>query len=204
VVSTVGFAPADDPKLAILLIVDEPTNSPLYGSTIAAPYVGKLCEQILPTVEGVEPEYTEEEAKSLSITTPDYSSAKWWSPETAKNYAEDLGFEVEIVGNGSVVMNQVPEAGSMVLKSSAKLILYTGNEEPENTVTVPNVTGKTAAAANGTLVNSGLNVKIEGSKYYHEGGTTTVESQYPAAGEKVPVGTVVTVNFGYYEDRDSE
>ena len=204
VVSTVGFAPADDPKLAILLIVDEPTQPPLYGSTIAAPYVGKLFEQILPNVEGVEPEYTDEEAKSLSITTPDYSSAKWWSPETAKGYAEKLGFEVEIVGDGSIVTGQIPEAGSMVLKSSAKLILYTGNEAPEDTVTVPKVTGKTAAAANQTLVNSGLNIKIEGSKYYHEGGAASVESQVPAAGEVVPKGTVVTVNFGYYEDRDTD
>ena len=202
VVSTVGYAPADDPKLAILIIVDEPTNSPLYGSTIAAPYVGKLFEQILPNVEGVEPEYTEEEAKSLSITTPDYSSAKWWSPQTAKTYAEKLGFEVEIVGGGSIVTGQIPAAGSMVLKSNAKLILYTGNEEPRDTVKVPDVTGKTAAAANQTLINGGFNIKIEGSKYYFEGGVATVESQYPAAGTLVPVGTVVTVNFGYYEDAE--
>ena len=92
----------------------------------------------------------------------------------------------------------------MVLKSSAKLILYTGDESPQNTVVVPNVVNKTAAAANQNIINSGLNVKIEGSKYYHEGGAATVESQFPAAGTVVPKGTVVTVNFGYYEDRDSE
>ena len=202
VVSTAGYAPADDPKLAILIMVDEPTNPPLYGSTIAAPYVGKLFEQILPNVEGVEPKYSESEIGSLSITTPDYSSAKWWSPETAKGYAEKAGFEVEIVGNGTVVTGQVPEAGSMVLKSGAKLILYTGNEEPIANVTVPNITGKTAAAANQTILNSGLNIKIEGSKYYHEGGTTAVESQTPAAGTVVPAGTVVVINFGYYADND--
>ena len=66
------------------------------------------------------------------------------------------------------------------------------------------MTGKTAAAANQTLINGGFNIKIEGSKYYHEGGAATVESQFPAAGEIVPAGTVVTVNFGYYEDRDIE
>ena len=71
-------------------------------------------------------------------------------------------------------------------------------------MTVPKVTGKTAAAANQTLVNSGLNIKIEGSKYYHEGESVTVVSQSPAAGEVVPYGTVITVNFGYYEDRDTD
>ena len=204
VVSTIGFAPADDPKLAVLLIVDEPTNAPLYGSTIAAPYVGKVFEEVLPLVEGVEPEYTEEEAKSLSITVPDYSSAKWWAPETAKKYAESLGFEVEIVGNGSVVTGQIPEASSKVLASSAKLILYTGNVEPSNTVVVPNIVGKTAAAANQMLINAGLNIKIEGSKFYYEGGAATVVSQSHTAGESVPRGTVITVNFGYYEEEKLE
>ena len=200
VVSTVGFAPADDPKLAVLLIVDEPTNAPLYGSTICAPYVGNIFEQILPMVEGVEPEYTEEEQKSLSITVPDYSSAKWWSPQTAKKYAENLGFEVEIIGSGSVVTSQIPEAGSKVLASSAKLILYTGSEEVEPTVVVPDITGKTAVAANQTLINAGLNIKIEGSKFYYEGGAATVVSQSHKPGTKVPVGEVITVNFGYYEE----
>ena len=204
VVSTVGFAPADDPKLAILLIVDEPTEPPLYGSTIAAPYVGKLFEQILPNVEGVEPKYTDEEAKSLSVTVPDYSSSRWWSPDTAKTYAEKAGFTVEIVGNGAVVTGQVPAAGAMVLKSSAKLILYTDNEEPTDTIVVPDIRGKTAMAANQSLINSGLNIKIEGSKYYKEGGKATVQSQWPEAGTVVPKGSVVTVNFGYYEDRDIE
>ena len=100
-------------------------------------------------------------------------------------------------------MSQVPEAGSVVLKSSAKLVLYTGVGEPEGTVTVPNLVGKTAEAANKTLANSGFNIKIEGSKFYHEGGSAVVIGQSPAAGEKVPAGMVVTVKFGYYEDRDN-
>jgi len=202
VVSTAGFAPADDPKLAILFMVDEPTVAPLYGSVIAAPYVGKLFEQILPGVEGVEAKYSEEEAKKLSLTVPDYSSRKWWSPQSAKSYAEKAGFEVEIVGNGSIVTSQIPEAGSVVLKSGAKLILYTGGKAPKNEIVVPNLIGKTAAAANQTLINSGFNIKIAGSKFYHEGGSAVVIGQSPAAGEVVPAGTVITVDFGYYQDGD--
>ena len=201
VVSTAGFAPADDPKLAILFMVDEPTNPPLYGSTIAAPFVGKLFEQILPGVEGVEPKYTEDEAKALTLTVPNYAGNRW-SVSLAKDYATRLGFNVEVVGGGDYVTAQIPAAGSVVLKSSARLIFYTGGETPQETVTVPNIVNKTAAAANQTLINKGLNIKIEGSKYYHEGEGVTVVSQSPAAGEVVPYGTVITVNFGYYEDRE--
>ena len=104
------------------------------------------------------------------------------------------------MGGGSIVTAQMPEAGSRVLLSSAKLVLYTGEEKPKDTVIVPNITGKTAAAANQMLINAGLNIKIEGSKYYYEGGAATVVGQSHEAGTKVPRGTAVTVSFGYYEE----
>ena len=46
--STVAYAPADDPQVAIIIIVDEPTKGSLYGSTVAAPYVSDALEKILP------------------------------------------------------------------------------------------------------------------------------------------------------------
>ena len=46
--STVAYAPADDPQVAIIIIVDEPTKGSLYGSTVAAPYVSDALENILP------------------------------------------------------------------------------------------------------------------------------------------------------------
>ena len=48
VCSTVAYAPADDPQVAIIIIVDEPTKGSLYGSTVAAPYVSDALEKILP------------------------------------------------------------------------------------------------------------------------------------------------------------
>ena len=65
---------------------------------------------------------------------------------------------------------------------------------------MPDLVGRTAAAANQILINAGLNIKIEGSKYYYDGGAATVVSQSHEAGIAVPKGTVITVNFGYYEE----
>ena len=62
--SCVAFAPADDPQIAIIIMVDEPTKGILYGSTVAAPYIAKTLETVLPYL-GVEPIYTEEEKKLL-------------------------------------------------------------------------------------------------------------------------------------------
>lgn len=52
IASTVGFAPADDPKVAVLVLIDEPEGI-YYGGTIAAPVVSELLDDILPYL-GVE------------------------------------------------------------------------------------------------------------------------------------------------------
>ena len=44
--SFVGFIPADDPKLTILVIIDEPKTSP-YGGVVAAPAFGRIAQQTL-------------------------------------------------------------------------------------------------------------------------------------------------------------
>ncbi|MEG2774641.1 MAG: penicillin-binding transpeptidase domain-containing protein [Acetivibrio sp.] len=59
IASFLGFAPAENPKLMALVLIDEPTGI-YYGGTIAAPVVGELFENILPFI-GVKPEYKEGE-----------------------------------------------------------------------------------------------------------------------------------------------
>jgi len=59
IASFVGFAPADNPSLMALVLIDEPVGI-YYGGTIAAPVIGELFENILPYV-GVQPEYEEGE-----------------------------------------------------------------------------------------------------------------------------------------------
>ena len=57
--SFIGFAPADNPSLMALVLIDEPEGI-YYGGTIAAPVIGELFENILPYV-GVQPQYKEGE-----------------------------------------------------------------------------------------------------------------------------------------------
>jgi len=52
--SFVGFAPAEDPRLAILVMIDEP-KSAHYGGVVAAPAFQAICERAL-TYLGVPPE----------------------------------------------------------------------------------------------------------------------------------------------------
>ena len=55
--SFIGVAPADDPVIAVLVLIDEPTGI-YYGGTIAAPVAQEIFENILPYL-GIPMEYEE-------------------------------------------------------------------------------------------------------------------------------------------------
>lgn len=201
VCSTVAYAPADDPQYAAIIIVDEPTKGSLYGSTVAAPYVGDVMETILPYL-GVEAVYTEEELAKLAVTVP---NCTYWQASTAKEFMEKspYGLKVEIIGDADgVVYKQYPEGGTVVEKASGTVYLYTNQVAQADTVVVPDVLGMTAVAANGTLINAGLNIRIEGTKNYLSGKGAVVVSQSVQAGQRVERGTVITVVFRYLDDMD--
>lgn len=199
VCSTVAFAPAENPKYAIVIIVDEPTKGSLYGSTVAAPYVGNVMESILPYL-GIEAEYTEDELKKMTVTIP---SVQQWTVSAAKKQCASLGIEIEIIGDeNSIIKKQYPEAGTVVEKSGSRIIVYTDKSEEAETVMVPDVTGMTAVAANRVLIDAGLNIRIEGTKNYLSGMGPRVISQSVAKGTEVPRGTVVEVNFRYLDEDD--
>ncbi len=198
--SCAAFAPADDPEVAIIIVVDEPKKGYLYGSTVAAPYVGDALESILPYM-GVEANYTQEELDNMAVRVSGY---KGWSVSYAKRMIEQSGMRALVVGDGNIVTSQLPASGTYVEKNGATVVLYTGKEAPSENVSVPDLTGMTAAHANQTLINLGLNVKIEGTPHYLTGNEeiVVVEQSHPK-GTMVAKGTVVTVTFRYIGGDDA-
>lgn len=197
VCSSVGFAPADDPEIAVIILVDEPTKGVLFGSYVAAPYLANVMRDVLPYL-GVEAEYTDKELANLALTTP---SLTGWYASVARDTATSRGFAVEIVGEGTIVRGQSPAPGSQVESANAKIILYTDTAE-RATVTVPDVLGKTAVSANELLANHNLNIRIAGTNNYFSGSGAVAIDQVPAAGTEVEPGTVITVTFRNREAED--
>ncbi|MBQ8311044.1 MAG: PASTA domain-containing protein [Clostridia bacterium] len=199
VCSTVAFAPAENPQYAVVIIVDEPTKGTLYGSTVAAPYVGNVMESILPYL-GVEAVYTEEELENMTVTVPPVTQ---WTVSAARKHCEARGIEVEVIGDeNGVIRKQYPESGTVVEKSASRIIVYTDRGAETETVKVPDVTGMTAVAANQVLIDAGLNIRIEGTKNYLSGTGPKVISQSIAKDTEVPRGTVVEVTFRYLDEDD--
>lgn len=189
--SSVGFAPADDPEIAVIILVDEPTKGVLYGSTVAAPYLANVMRDVLPYL-GVEAVYTDKELANMAVEAP---SLVTWYASVAKSQAESMGFEVEIVGSGSVVKSQVPAPRTLMESHNAKIILYTESDMEKTTVTMPDLSGKTAVAANEILANFGLNIRIAGTNNYMSGSGAVAVAQSHAPGSEVERGTVITVTF---------
>lgn len=128
--SCVAYAPADDPQVAVIIVVDEPTDGSRYGSVVAAPYVAGVLESILPYL-GVEAVYTEEELKKLQLTVPNCIG---WSREDAATILSQSGFSYTFVGEGSMITGQTPSAGESVKKNGAAIVLILGDELPDDTV----------------------------------------------------------------------
>ncbi len=184
ILSFVGFAPADDPQIAVLVMLDEPKLDDPYGSTIAAPIVKNMLADILPYI-GMEPQLDVNE--DTSVLVPDLIGEML---EEAQSQLIDQGLKARIVGKGDSVLKQVPQEGYEI-PYGGTVILYTDETELAQSVTVPNVLGKTGKQANAAILNAGLNIKIEGD--FADNVQTQVISQSPLPEEQVQPGTVVTV-----------
>lgn len=184
--SFIGFAPMDDPEIGLLLIVDEPSVRPDYGSTVAAPYARMILEETLKYM-GVEPEYDEGE-EELASSTAQVPNVEGRSISDASDLMADAGLRVMVDGIGETIVDQLPAAGAEVPAGSL-VVLYTEYVEPEDDglVDVPDLTGMSMVPANRTLRSVGLTMKINGSGICVE--------QSPKAGERVPAGTEVRVTF---------
>ena len=112
--SFIGFAPANDPKYAVLMIVDEPQGYMYYGSLVAAPYAGRVFKSIF-EYEGIEPTLA---VDKQYVLMPDVIGK---SIADAAAELEAAGLNVECIGEGEVIA-QTPIAGTRVAVSDTVLI----------------------------------------------------------------------------------
>ncbi|MDK2798869.1 MAG: hypothetical protein PWP27_569 [Clostridiales bacterium] len=182
IASFIGFAPADDPRVVVLVILDEPKGDVYYGGLIAAPVVGKILDDTLRYLE-VEPKFTEEELATMEVNVPELRNM---DVKQAQKALKDVNLKYKIEGTGNTIIDQTPKPTAKLQENSV-VILYTEGAGPVSNVTVPDVLKRSVLDANKILTDSGLNIKIIGSG--------TAMKQEPAAGTIVSPGTVVEVEF---------
>ncbi len=189
IASFVGFAPADDPQVVVLIMLDEPQVANKFGGTIAAPVAGAVIEDTLEYL-GVERQYSEEASASDKVSVVDVRDQNL---SEAKERISKLGFKVKISGEGGTIVDQFPKPGVHLSKNSI-IMLYTDEDAQVQNVTVPDVTGMSMSDARDTLRSHGLNFETIGSGQNSSGGAYAVK-QSIKAGETVLPATVVGVQF---------
>lgn len=192
IVSFIGYAPADDPEVVCLILMDTPSNETgiyISGGQMAAPVVGRVLGEVLPYL-GVQPRYSEAEEKYIDRAVPSLTGK---TPEDAVKLLREAGLSAKIEGAGGIVTGQLPGRGTVVA-SGTTVILYTGEiAEPEEE-TVPELTGLTYAEARNALFARGLFLRSD-STILADSDTVRVVFQSVPAGEAVRGGSVIEVSI---------
>lgn len=195
IVSFLGFAPADDPQVIILLAYNSPkpafpgSNTTaggwyISGGNMAAIMAGELLEDILGHL-GVEKTYT----ANADVLVPNLSGLNLADATSA---LQKNNLTLRTVGDGGTVTGQIPAAGASI-PGGSQVVLYMGEAVPTDQVQVPSVIGLTAEQARQKLADAGLYMRASGAAEYGSG--VTAYEQSTAAGASVNRGTTIEVRF---------
>lgn len=187
VASFVGFAPTNDPRITVLIVVDEPEGA-TGGGAVAAPVAGEVIENTL-TYLNVERQYNDSEKALLDVQVPSVTGD---SVSEAKSSLEEDKFSVQIVGEGDKVLSQMPASGQYIPQGGV-IVLYTEKQKKKMKTVVPDFTGMTITEANYAAVNAGINIKVSGNSLSEE--SMTAYRQSSLKGSEVESGSTVTVYF---------
>ena len=181
-----GYAPADDPQIAMLVFFDTPDGDAYYGSQVSSPVFINIMSEVLPYLD-VKTSYTDEELGYVDASAGDYTGV---SVDEAKTAVESDGFTATVKGNGSTVISQIPTVSSGLQKGGS-IVLYTDSDSQSETVSVPSLIGLSPDEVNDVASAYGLNVSFSGATT----SSGTSSSQNVEAGTSVSPGTVITVSF---------
>ncbi len=184
--SFVAVAPVDDPQVAILVVVDEPSGV-YYGGSVAAPVVKKVLEETLQYLE-IPPVFTEEEKEKIveKVEIPDVrNEIIGKAGETLKSIGLKYTTEYLEITTESIVLDQFPLPGIEVEKGSI-VDLYL-DENNKKTIIVPDLMNKDKDEVIDILNNLNSNYELNG--------TGRVKTQSPMPGEKISIDEKILVEF---------
>jgi len=192
IVSFLGIAPADDPQIAVLVLLDCPDDACgvyISGGQMAAPTVGAIFADVLPYL-GVEAVYTEQELNAMDRTVPNLTGL---TIDEAAAILSEQHLTYRVSGAGSVVTQQLPAANSVVAAES-QIILYADNEPSADLEEVPDLTNLSYSIARQRMGFYALYINST-TGLCSAPETLQVTKQSIPAGTMVEHGTVVEVTL---------
>ncbi|MGL4850078.1 MAG: stage V sporulation protein D [Clostridium sp.] len=181
--SFVGMAPVDDPKVTIMITVDEPSNGQYYGGAVTGPVAKSVFTDIFNYMENS----FSKENNSAIIKNVIIPEIRGKNLEEAKTILKKEKIDYNIQGNGDTVIGVSPYPGYAV-KENTKINIYTEeNSTKKNAVIMPNVEGYTKELASKVLSELGIS--------YNFSGEGIVKKQSIPKGELINKGTTVNLTL---------
>ena len=192
IASFCSFAPADNPVVCALIILDSPAGEHM-GGAIAAPVAQKLLEEVLTYLE-VERKYSEQDVEKMvhEVYVPEVRNK---TIEEAIAILKEKKLEYKlldgVVDLSKTIAVQIPSIDLRV-PSQSIVVLYPEKDSERMTVVMPDLTNKTIYEATDALRKLNLNIKITGSG--------VAKGQSVEAGEEVEMGSIVEVEFRHTDN----
>jgi len=185
--SFMGYLPADDPKVAILVAIDEPSTENRYGGTVAAPVFQRIASDIMRYMEVAPSEQVKASEKVAQLTkVPDVIGTE---RARAAALLRSAGLVMAAEGEGTVATEMVPRPGTSATKGSAVMVYFaeqgTKQEKEGLESVVPDLRGKSLKSAAIAAGLSGFALSPEGSGIVYK--------QSPAPGGRYLKGTLIAV-----------
>ncbi len=181
VVSFAGFAPAENPQIACLVIVDDPIDA--HGGAPAGPVFQKIMEDSLRYLE-VPKDVTITPTEAIEeVAVPAMPDN---NPMNAIEAIKAVGLTPIVETQGEVLYTFVPAEGTKVQKSG-NVYLYCGPAEGTQVV-MPSLYGRTIKEVDRILSGLGLSGTMNGSGL--------CVGQSIEAGQVIEKGTALIVDFG--------
>ena len=189
ILSFMGFAPADDPKYACLVVVDSPESGGNSG-TLAGGIFSKIMNNVLTYYQIPQTEAPSEDNENITeaeagetVTVPDLELPM--STEEARAVMQKAGLQVSDVTTGDQLVCCLPASGTKVAAGST--VEFYSVDSSSDSVILPSFEGKTIKDVDLILNGFGLQSKLSGSGLAYR--------QQPAAGTSVTSGREVKVWF---------
>ena len=195
--SCVGFAPYDNPEIAMIIVVDEPQTAH-YGATVAAPYISRLSRVSLSHL-GYEAVYRADEEAMREVPVGNYVGM---SVGEAKSAITKLGLAMDFgdAASTDIITAQMPRAGDTLHLGAGRVLLYTDTPKGDY-VAVPDLAGLDMTSATKKLLDNGLNIQLLGASPGPSTAYPKAATQSVGPGTTVAKGTIIAVTF-LYDDKE--
>ena len=182
----VGYFPAEQPRYLALILVHDPhgEKGEHMGGNVAAPIFQKVASRIL----GLKPELWElaggdqPDGEAALVAVPDVT---FLTADAAAKRLKDVELKLAKNGDGTVVYDQAPRAGSMVNRKSPVQVTLGSKDRPRTPSVMPRLVGLSLRDAVKKATECGLAIKITGSG--------RVVKQAPGFGAKVRLGDLCMI-----------